>query len=168
MKKNTTREIKKNPSWYDRAQYSKIWLVLFQRVAEFRAKGERSKCKDAIDTLILMIFKSERDVVKNYIKELDDQFKNPTKSDVDKKYDLILEKIVDVLEESRWLTREGTSTMMEEGHEGFEEEDFEKKIEEEETIEDFEKIEKQDTIKDSAKKDVKKSVFGKRRRKYQV
>lgn len=161
MEKNTIREKERerNPSWYDRAQYSKnVWMALFQRIAEFRAKGERSKCKDAIDTLLIVIFKQERDIVKNYIKELDAQFVNPSKADIDKKYDLILEKIVDVLEESRWLTREGTSKMeegFEGGHEGFDEEG---------TIEDSEKIDMKGTTKNA-----KKSIFGgKKRKRYQV
>jgi len=75
-----TRDIKKNPSWYDRTRYSNVWIVIFQRIADFRSKGERSKCKDSIDTLIMMVFKSERDKIKGYIKELDKKFgTNPTK-----------------------------------------------------------------------------------------
>lgn len=112
------KKVTRNIPFVDRLKYSEIWIDLVKRAADWRSKYDLRKYFQTIDAFIITLLPLERKIIREYQKELDERF-TTSKDDRIRKYDLVFEQIVNVLEESSFLTH--TSTHVIEGIEGMDE-----------------------------------------------
>lgn len=98
-------ETKPTAAWYDKVGYSMAWLLLIQKAAWYRAEGHNEKYIVAVDTLMIILLKKERDTIKSLKKKLLETAEWGMRGKL-AVYDSLLEGIVDVLEDGGWLTKD--------------------------------------------------------------
>jgi hypothetical protein len=99
-KPQTNKE--KEPHWANIVAQTRVWHMLVVQATQQRAEHLNSTYRSTIDALITTLFKEERDVIVAYRNQLFASKNRKELTDL-KQYDALLERIVDLLHERKYL-----------------------------------------------------------------
>lgn len=93
----STKEV---ASYSDKIRYADTWILIVKRASLARLERRSPEYYRCIETLILILFKEQRNKSKAFLQHLKE-----TMSDEDEIYDLTLSYIIDELHSSGYLTK---------------------------------------------------------------
>ena len=107
-------EFEEKASYLDKTKFSDTWVLLIRRATLARIILDLPEYRRCIDTLLLVLIRKERDLAVNYLNEL--RKLNPN-FDENKLYDLVLTRIIDLLNEGGYLTKKSFVEICGDGNE---------------------------------------------------